>query len=76
MPGGSSSSVLSRIQDHNKSLDRARSSHVGDEERAHSDISSSRWKKSSTLSGLNQNSVEKRGHSSGRSPSRTSKVTS
>ena len=33
MLGGSSSRVLSRIQDHNKSPDRARSSHAVDEER-------------------------------------------
>ena len=65
-------SLLSRIQDHNKSLDRARSSRADDEERAQSDPSSNKRKKSSSSSRSNHKSVEKRGHSSGRSPSTAS----
>ena len=53
MPSGSSSRVLSRIQDHNKSPDRARSSRADDEERAQSEPSSNEWKKSSSLSSSN-----------------------
>ena len=55
MPGGSSSRVLSRIQDHSKSPDGARSSHVDDEERAQSEPSSSKRKKSSSSSSSNRN---------------------
>ena len=61
MPGGSSSRVLSRIQDHNKSPDRAHSSRADDEERAQSEPSSNKQKKSSGLSGSNQKSLEKGG---------------
>ena len=71
MPGGSSSRVLSRIQDHNKSPDRVRSSRA-DDERAQSEPSSDKRKKSSSSSSSNRKSVEKRGRSSGRSPSRAS----
>ena len=72
MPGGSSSRVLSRIQDHNKSPDRARSSRAEDEERAQSEPNWSRWKKSSSSSSSNRKSAEKRRRSSGRSPSQAS----
>ena len=57
MPGGSSSRLLSRIQDHNKSPDRAHSSHVDDEERAQSEPSSNKQKKSSSSSSSNRKSV-------------------
>ena len=73
MSGGASSRVLSRIQGHNKSPDIVCSSPVDGKERADSEPSSSRWKKSLSSSGLNQKSAEKRGHSSGRSPSIESK---
>ena len=72
MPGGSSSRVLSRIQDDNKSPDRARFSHADDEESAQSEPSSNKQTKSSSSSRSNRKSVEKRGRSSGRSPSRAS----
>ena len=61
MPGGSSSRVLSRIQDHNKSPDRACSSRADDEERAQSEPSSNKRKKSSSSSSSNRKSAEKRG---------------
>ena len=70
MPGGSISRVLSRIRDHNKSLDRARPSRADDEERAQFEPSTNKRKKSSSSSSSNRKSVGKRGHSSGRSLSR------
>ena len=60
MPGGSISRVLSRIQDHNKSLERAHSSYA-DNERAQSQPSSNKRKKSSSSSSSNCKSVEKGG---------------
>ena len=74
MPGGSNSRVLSRIQDHNKSPGRARSSCGVDEERTQSEPSSNKRKKSSRSLSSNQKSMEKRGRNSGRSPSRASEV--
>ena len=61
MPGGSSSRVLSRIRDHNKSPNRTRSAHADDEERAQSEPSSNKQKKSSSSSSSNRKSVEKGG---------------
>ena len=48
VPGGSSSRVPSRIQDLNNSPGRACSRRVDDEERAQSELSSSRQRKSSS----------------------------
>ena len=61
MPGGSSSRGLSRIRDHNKSPDRARSSRADDEERTQSEPTSNKRKKSSSSSSSNRKSVEKGG---------------
>ena len=61
MPGGSISRVLSRIQNHNKSPDRARPSRADGEERAQSEPSTNKRKKSSSSSSSNRKSVEKRG---------------
>ena len=61
MSGGASSRVLSRIQGHNKSPDIVCSCPAYGKERADSEPSSSRWKKSLSSSGLNQKSAEKEG---------------
>ena len=66
MPGGSSSRVLSRIRDHNKSPDRARSGRADDEERAQSEPSTNKRKKSSSSSSSNRKSVGKGGVAVGR----------
>ena len=57
MPGGSSSRVLSGIQDHIKSPDGARNSRVDEEEKAQLEPSSNKRKKSSSLSSSNRKSA-------------------